>query len=844
MRRYVNIACLCLLTATAGAQSFRQNELNKDWKFSSIDDTAWRSATVPGTVHTDLMAHHLIPDPYVGMNEKSVQWVDKKNWQYQTSFTVTKDMLQHDWLALDFKGLDTYAAIFINGDSIATSSNMFVPLKVQIKQKVKEGNNTLRLVFYSPIRHDMNNFLNDDVIYPAGNDASDIPLSVYARKAPYHYGWDWGPRLVTSGIWRPVYLEYGDKVSIEDVYLQQKQLTDKSAVILAKLKFQTAAKKKYAIKIESPDKLFSTINKPFEGDTLSAFFTISNPRRWWPNGLGDPYLYKVKVSLYDGKELLQTRALNIGLRTIEVVNKPDSMGVSFYVKVNGRPVFMKGADYIPLDNFLPRVTTERYAKLFNDMKVSNFNMVRVWGGGIYEDDRFYDFADRYGILVWQDLLFACSTYPTSKILKNVEAELGANITRLRNHPSLALWCGNNEIGVAIDHWGWKEGYGYTEKQWADMRAGYDELFKVQLPKIIQQYDADRFYFPSSPISNWGTKEDFTIGDNHYWGVWHGMEWFEAFEEHIPRFMSEYGFQSFPDIQTVKRFTSAQDRDIYSPVMLSHQKSFSRGNAAIRTYLFHYYKEPANFESFLYVNHVLQAEGMKMGIEAHRRAMPFCMGTLYWQLDDCWPGPSWSGIDYYGRWKAMQFFVKKAYAPLLVSNTVKNGKLKTYLISDEIKDCKAKLEMKLMDFGGRILWEKSMDVKIESNKSTVAHEIPLNTILQPADTGKVIFYTKVVNSDKLLSDNVYYFAKTKDLILPDPGLKIEVAKDDTLDLHILVTATQLAKNVYLQCEDPELTFSDNYFDLLPGQTKDIWLNKLAPPLMDKIKVISLRDTFKN
>lgn len=842
MRRYANIACLCLFTATAGAQSFHTFSLHKDWQFAGTDDTIWRTATVPGTIHTDLMAHHLIPDPYVGMNEKSVQWVDKKDWQYSTHFSVTKDMLQCDWIALTFEGLDTYADIYLNGDSIASSANMFVPLKTQIKQKVKEGNNTLRLVFHSPIKNDMHHFLQDDVIYPAGNDASDIPLSVYARKAPYHYGWDWGPRLVTAGIWRSVHIEYGKKVSIEDVYLHQQQLSDQSATVQAIVKLNTFVQKKYTLRVESPDRLFAAITKTCEGDSTAATITIPHPQRWWPNGLGNPYLYKVNVSLYDGKELLQSKEYNIGLRTIEVVNEPDSMGVSFYVKVNGRPVFMKGADFIPLDNFLPRVTTERYEKLFADMRVSHFNMVRVWGGGIYEDDRFYDLADKNGILVWQDLLFACSTYPTSKILKNVAAELAANVTRLRNHPALALWCGNNEIGVAIDHWGWKAGYGYTAQQWADMKAGYDELFKVQIPKILQQYDADRFYFPSSPISNWGTKKDFTIGDNHYWGVWHGMEWFEAFEERVPRFMSEYGFQSFPDIQTVKRFTSEKERDIYSPVMLSHQKSLSLGNAAIKTYLLHYYKEPKDFESFLYVNHVLQAEGMKMGIEAHRRAMPFCMGTLYWQLDDCWPGPSWSSIDYYGRWKAMQYFVQKAYTPVLVSNIVKNGNLKTYIISDEIKDQPGKLEMQLMDFAGKVLWNKTLDVKVAGNRSMVAHEIALHTILQPADTGKVILYTKVVNGNKLLSENVYYFATTKDLILPDPEIEISYPAFDTTATGIVITAKKLAKNVYLQYDDPEVQCSDNYFDLLPGQTRQIWFNRNVP--REKIKVISLRDTFKN
>lgn len=838
MRRYAGIVCLCLFAATAAAQSFRTIELNKGWEFTGTDDSVWRSASVPGTVHTDLMAHQLIPDPYVGMNEKSVQWVDKKDWQYKTSFMVTKDMLQGDYLQLDFKGLDTYADVYVNEQLKARYANMFVAHVSDIKGSVKEGVNTLRIVFKSPIRYELTNyFLKDSVIYPAGNDASDIPLSVYARKAPYHYGWDWGPRLVTSGIWRPVYLEYGSKGFIKDVWLQQQELSDANAVVKATVTVQQY--KALTVKIESPDKLFPTVTRLVNSDSIQLAIRIPRPKRWWPNGLGDPYLYKVKVNVYDGKELVDTRALNLGLRTVEVVNAPDSIGESFYVKVNGHPVFMKGADHIPLDNFLPRITSERYERLFRDMRNSHFNMVRVWGGGIYEDDQFYDLADKSGILVWQDLMFACTTYPYKAIAAQVKEELAYNIMRLRNHPSLALWCGNNEIGVAIDHWGWKQGYGYTDQQWQDMQAGYKTLFNELIPAHIQSLDPGRFYFPSSPISNWGTKEDFTKGDNHYWGVWHGMEWFEAFETHVPRFMSEYGFQSFPDMQTVKRFTSEGDRDIYSPVMLSHQKSLNRGNAAIKTYLLHYYKEPKDFASFLYVNHVLQAEGMKIGIEAHRRAMPYCMGTLYWQLDDCWPGPSWSGIDYYGRWKAMQYYVRQAYSPVLVSNVVKEGHLQTYIVSDELKDKPAKLELQLMDFDGKVLWEKRMDIKIAGEKSTLVHDTALEGILQQADTGRVIFYSKVVNEHEIISRNIYYFTTTKNLTLPDPGLSIVSLKDSYIQLQ----TTRLAKHVFLQYEDdPEVQFAENYFDMLPGESRIIHINKAVS--LDKIKVISLRDTFKN
>lgn len=835
------------------AQSVLEQELNRDWEFSRIDEVLWRSATVPGTVHTDLMAHHLIPDPFVGMNEKAIQWVDKKDWQYRTRFEATAAMLQNDVVELDCQGLDTYADIYVNDSLLKQSHNMFIPVKLDIKPWLHGGSNTLRIVFHSPVNQDMPQYLRDNLIYPAGNDASDIPLSIYARKAPYHYGWDWGPRIVTSGIWRPVILRAWNKTAIEDAWLQQKNLTDKAATLNASISLRTVKAGNYTIRVESPDKSFpaATLNARLEEGhpTIDVPFNIPKPRRWWPNGLGDPYLYNVKVSVLDGKQIISTRSLKIGLRTLEVVNEPDSMGVSFYVKVNGRPVFMKGANYIPQDNFLPRATDVKYRKLFSDMKTSHFNMVRIWGGGIYEEDLFYDLADENGILVWQDFLFACSFYPSDPaFLENVKQEATVNITRLRNHPSLALWCGNNEIGVAIKSWGWRDSYGYTAAQWDEMVQGYDKLFKELLPQAVKKADPGRFYFHSSPISNWGTPKDFTEGDNHYWGVWHGMEWFESFNTHVPRFMSEYGFQSFPDIHTVRRFTTEKERDIYSPVMLSHQKSSTRGNTAIKTYLLHYYAEPKDFESLLFVNHVLQAEGMKMGIEAHRRSMPYCMGTLYWQLNDCWPGPSWSGRDYYGRWKALQYYVKKAFSPVLVSSVAESGHLRTFLISDLPEDEQVTLNMQLMDFEGKVLWQKDLPgITAGSGKSIPAHEIALQALLNGADSGKVIFYTKVVKDNKVLTENVYYFAKARDMELPEPGIRTTITTGEAGTIVVKVSTTKLARNIYLLLDkDQDSHFSDNYFDLLPGREMTVTLSTSmsVEQVKEQLKVISLRDTFKN
>jgi len=848
----VVLLLLMLLTNALTAQSYQSVFLHDGWEFSRTDDNNWRTATVPGTVHTDLLQHKLIPDPFIGTNEKAVQWVDKLDWQYRKTFAVSADWLQQEVVELAFSGLDTYADVYVNEQLVLQADNMFTAPVVNIKPQLKAGDNEVRIVFHSPVKHDMPRFLKEGLIYPAGNDASDIPLSVYARKAPYHYGWDWGPRLITSGIWRPVQLRAWSKAAIRNSFIQQQSLTDKVAVLNAGITLEATQPGTFKARIESMDKQFSTVEIPVTvvkgKNVVQVPFTIKRPERWWPNGLGAQKLYAVKVSLREDKKELAAEQVNIGLRTIEVINALDSLGQSFYVKVNGRPVFMKGTNYIPQDNFLPRVTPEKYQRLFNDMQLGHFNMVRVWGGGVYEDDQFYKLADEKGILVWQDFMFACTLYPSdTAFLQKVTAEAVHNITRLRNHASLALWCGNNEVAVAIKNWGWKEGYAYTDQQWKQLQEGYDQLFKELLPQQVQALDPGRFYFHSSPISNWGKKEEFTIGDNHYWGVWHGMEWFEAFNTHVPRFMSEYGFQSFPDIHTVRRFAAENERSLYSAVMQLHQKSPAKGNAAINTYLEHYYHPPVDFTQFLYVGGVLQAEGMKVGIEAHRRAMPYCMGTLYWQMNDCWPGPSWSGIDYYGRWKALQYYVQKAYKPVLVSNVIEEGMLNTYIVSDEMKDQQVTLLLQAMDVDGKVIWEmQKQHITVPSNTSKIYHGIAPEQVLKGVDAGKVIFYAKVVKDNKLLSDNVFYFTLAKEMALPEPGISTTLTTNEEGEILVRVKTTKLARNVYLLADnDPDSHFSDNYFDLLPGQEKEIILQTARPlnEIKEHLKVESLVDTYK-
>ncbi|SHK91038.1 beta-mannosidase [Chitinophaga jiangningensis] len=833
--------------------------LKSGWEFGRPDERIWRSATVPGTVHTDLLAHHLIPDPFKGMNEKAVQWVDKKDWWYKCTFEVSAAQLKQDVVELEFLGLDTYAEVSVNNKDVLVTNNMFRSWSADVKKHLKVGKNTLLIKFESPIKHDMPRFLRDSVIYPAGNDASDIPLSVYARKAPYHYGWDWGPRLVTSGVWRPVILRAWSGAVIRNVnYITT--LDGNKAHVTMKTQLSVTTPGKYfltpSLDIQHREVLTKRVSKELilnAGDTTcEASFDVASPLLWWPNGMGGQHLYNATAYLTtEKKTAVDNFKKKIGIRTIEVENKPDAQGESFFVKVNGRAVFMKGSNYIPQDNFLPRVTKGKYKKLFDDMQESHFNMVRVWGGGIYENDDFYDLADEKGILVWQDFMYACTLYPGDRsFLENARQEAIYNINRLKDHPSLALWCGNNEIAVAIKNWGWQNGYAYTNLQYESMQRAYDKLFKEILPTAVKENDPGRFYFHSSPISNWGKKEDFTKGDNHYWGIWHGMEWFEAFNTHIPRFMSEYGFQSFPAMQTIDSFATKDDYHIFSNVMQSHQKSPAKGNTAIKTYMDHYYNTPVDFPAFVYLSQVLQAEGMKVAIEAHRRNMPYCMGTLYWQLNDCWPGPSWSGRDFYGRWKALQYYAKRAFEPVIPSSVEEDGQLKTYVITDEKADKTAwniGINLTLADLQGNIISRKKIPArKLQDGTSTLVNTIAINDLLQGRKRNEVIFYTELVNQNKVLNPNLYYFAVAKEIALQQPDITF-ACKAAGKGVDVTITTKQLARNIYLEltAEKEGEHFEDNFIDLLPGTQRTIHLQtgRTAAEIQQQLKITSLVDTYK-
>lgn len=848
---------LLLLGLLVGGMTWGQRKaeilpLENNWHFSVAGEDNWLEAKVPGTVHQDLLRHQLLPDPFYGANEEKIQWVENKDWEYKTSFTVTAGQLERDAAFLCFEGLDTYADVYLNGALILKADNMFVGYKIPVKTLLRPGKNQLHIYFHSPVKQTLPQWRSNGFNYPADNDHRAERVSVFTRKAPYSYGWDWGIRMVTSGVWRPVTLCFQDVASIEDLHIRQLALSEDNAELCIDLKLkklvEDSTKVKVAVSYALPGESIQTILQEVEltGEYTEVSFPceVIHPQLWMPNGWGKPNLYHFEVKVIRDDEIVTSRLQRIGLRTIRVVKEKDEWGESFYFEVNGIPLFAKGANYIPGDALLPAISAERYETLFRDIREANMNMVRVWGGGSYEDDRFYDLADENGILVWQDFMFACTAYPSDPVfLKRVEEEAVYNICRLRNHACLAMWCGNNEIQEGIWYWGWKNKY--TPEIYKEMEQGYIRLFQELLPAKVKELDRGRFYMHTSPYSaNWGLPESWKMADSHNWGVWYGRKPFESLDADIPRFMSEFGFQSFPEMKTIAAFASPEDYQLESPVMNAHQKS-TIGNDLIRTYMERDYVVPQKFEDFVYVGLVMQGHGIRRGLEAHRRNRPYCMGTLYWQLNDSWPVVSWSGIDYYGNWKALHYQAKRAFAPLALDVVQEGDSLQLWLFSDLLKDRKGlTLEIKLTDFKGKVLKKLLMDTEIAANASAKVGQMELSSLLSDIQRRKTYLLLALKDqAGRKLVEEPYFFHRPKDLDLPESSVHCQVTTRDGICEIVLKSAT-LAKDVFIEVPVMGARFSDNFFDLLPKEVRRI---TVSSPAFQKgqrveVKVRHLRDTY--
>lgn len=843
---------MCVASAVAQAKIDENASLNLDkgWEFRQVtpdakgDAGGWLPATVPGDVHLDLLADKKIPDPFYRDNEAKLQWIENASWEYRLNFDVTPELLARSNIDLVFDGIDAAARVFVNGERVLEADNMFRVWRVPVKGHLHQDRNLLLVEFPSPIKA---------AEAAAAGDAfrlkSKTQDKTYIRKAAYEYGWDWGPKFVTSGIWRPVRLEAWDKVRIADFAIRQRDVTKQVAHLSAEVELEAATAGPASVSTHyiddgKPATVTETLSLHAGRNVIGLPVEIRQPKLWYPAGYGDQPLYEFTAQVSTAGHAAEERKTKAGLRSVVLHRELDKWGRSFELVVNGIPIFAKGADVIPFDSFPNRVKTADYRRILESARDANMNMIRHWGGGYYETDEFYSICDELGIMVWQDFMFGNEWQPGTYAFKlNIEAEAEDQVRRLRNHPSIVVWCGNNETELG-KNWPPRDTLPLDVK--GQMWEDYLTEFSGIIPRVVARLDPEVPYWPSSPSADYEPVSDtYQSGDIHDWTVWHGRVPFSEYERHHWRFVSEYGFQSFPEMRTVAAFTNAEDRTgIFTPVMLAHQKN-NEGNSIIHDYLVRDYPEPKDFASFLYVSQVLQAEGIKIGAEQFRRSRPETMGSIFWQLNDCWPVASWSSIDYYGRWKALQYYARRFYAPILVSPHVEDGSLKVYIVSDKTENKTATLRVRLMDFDGKVFVDDSHPVDVTPLSSKVYLDWPLTKLIDAgtADTSRVFVEAELTQEGAEVSRNMTYLVPVKQIHLKPASLKVETSQDKG-NYRIRVTSPVLARNVYLSFGNLDVIVSDNYFNLLPGETTEI--TATGPASLDQLRanlqIRSLADAF--
>ncbi|MCK7590848.1 glycoside hydrolase family 2 protein [Subsaxibacter sp. CAU 1640] len=781
----------------------RTTFIDSDWSFKSLADNTWREASVPGDVYSDLFSHNLIANPYVAENELNVQWVAENDWEYKTNFRVDDSTFTKKNIHLNFEGLDTFASVFLNDSLILQTNNAFRSYDIDVKPFIKKENK-LHIVFNSThyFEEEGKNKLNYKL--PEGE-------RIFIRKPQFQYGWDWAPKLKTSGIWKPISLTSWNDLKINDVFLVQNSIEESLAKLTAQVEFTTSLNEELTFEIVVNDDVVAKSKVQVDSSTTKyeVPFEIEDPQLWWPHNIGEPYLYDVGVRIKKGWSILDYKGLSKGLRTIELVTEKDSVGESFYFKVNDVPVYVKGSNYVPQNSLQNKVADTDYEKLLNDVVDANMNMIRVWGGGIYEEDTFYDLCDQNGILVWQDFMFACAMYPGDKeFMDNVTQEAIEQVTRLRNHTSIALWCGNNENSEGWENWHWKDGL--SKAQQAEVWNNYIKLFNNILPNTVRDLTDNTSYWETSPKFGRGNPNYNTEGDTHDWFVWHDAYPFEHFEEKVPRFMSEFGFQSFPTYETIK-YISQNDSVKMDSLRFSLHQKHTRGAELINEYMKRDFPVPSNFEDYVYMSQVLQAYGITKGAEAHRRAKPYNMGSMYWQLNDCWPSVSWSSIDFLGNWKALHYQAKKAYKNVITSSIIQNDTLKTYIINDEMKEQRGSLSLRIIDFKGNELWSVCDTTNVQPLSSELKYALDIKSL--KLKKNEVVFEASFNNSV-----SYFYFSRPKDLMLHTSEIEQTITKTETGFIIELQSET-LQKDVFLYT-DTKGHFSDNYFDLMPNERKVI------------------------
>ena len=844
--------------------------LTGKWQFRQAGTEKWLDAVVPGGVHTDLLALGMIPDPFVGDNEKEVMWVAEKDWQYRRTFIAEPGVLAEEKVFLVADGLDTIAEVKLNGESLGKANNQFRQWRWDIKERLKAGENTLEIDFSGPAAY----------VSAAQNHrrmkgvSEAIQGGPHMRKAPCQFGWDWGPMLPPIGIWQDIRLVGRSVARLQEVHLRQ---AHEGGKVCLKAQLQIEYFKTQGVRailrVIDPQGREISVGPEIIGNGSTLEVQINEPRLWWPNGLGEQNLYQVSVTLISLDRTIDSKTFKVGLRTIELKQENDEFGKSFQFVVNGVPIFAKGSNWIPADSFITRFSDIQLEKLIADAAVAHQNMLRVWGGGFYEEERFYDLCDKYGILVWQDFVFSCSIYPMDEpdFIENVRIEVEENIRRLRHRASLALWCGNNEMEGGWVSWGWAphplepmipallEQYPEIRPlvdsmgprdilpDWEALKQAYEQFFYRDLPNWVAELAPDTPYWPSSPSSNipFEDPDGHTRGDAHYWEVWHGRKPFTAYRKVYPRFMSEFGFQAFPTLETVEFYAAPEDRNLTSYIMEHHQRG-NHGNGLIIAQMTDTFRMPENFTAWIYLSLVLQAEGIRYGVEHWRRNMHRVSGTLYWQLNDCWPVASWASIDYFGRWKALHYAAKRFYAPVLLSVEDHPPKMDLHLSSDLRESWAGSVRWSLETLTGEVLGSGNQDVIANPLRDTPILALNFTGSLTPENERQIVLVTELYKGNERVSLSVYPFVSTKHLELTNPRLRARLHLDGD-QLVIELNAQSLARFVELKLEDaPDVVFSDNYFDVPPKRKIEVncplpkgWTIEQA---RKALKVYSLYNSF--
>ncbi len=818
-------------------------DLSGEWTASEKGRAETFPAHVPGCIHLDLIRAGRIPDPYDSDNERQLQHLQEKDWVFRRSFEVPTEALGRDRLELVFEGLDTIATVRVNGRVVAKTDNMFRTYRFEVGALLRSGKNGIEVEFASAARYTRRRQRAEPL--NAWNDSPSDPLGPpWLRKEQCNFGWDWGPRLVTAGIWRAARIEAWDGPRLDGLSIRQEHgARDVEVCVRARIDGD-ASGHRLAVRLFDPEGALAD-EAVAEADA-PAELAVRRPRLWYPNGLGDQPLYRLEAQLLDGTGAPLSRVeKRIGLRRLELIREPEGSGETFHFAANGRPFFAKGANWIPADTFAPRVTREDYRRLIADAAAAHMNMLRVWGGGLYEDDAFYDLCDEMGICVWQDFMFACAMYPTHEpgFLENVRVEAEQNVRRIHHHACLALLCGNNELEQGLVGPEWTP----ETMSWEE----YGKLFDELLAKVSAEQAPDVPYWPGSPHTPVGDRADFNnpdAGDAHLWSVWHARQPFEWYRTCNHRFCSEFGFQSLPHPETVALYARPGERNITSYVMEHHQRS-PVGNGLMIAYMLDWFRLPAGFESTVWLTQILQGLAIKYAVEHWRRNMPRTMGTIYWQLNDCWPVASWSSIDHPGRWKALHYMARRFFAPVLVSlvEDAEKGTVEVHLSNDRPSRFESEVRWWATDAGGRLLAEASKEVRVAQGRSQRVLTAKLADVISQRGRREVLVFAEVHEGDALVSANSATFERPKHIDWPEPGLATSVTGGRGVVYTVTVRSKRPAPYTWLEVEGIRGVFSDNFMDLPAGAKRTIRFEARQDTTLDdvrmRLRARSLVDTYR-